>query len=270
MLAIVTTASGRHDHLLNQLHGIARSKRLPDLHVVVAMDDPQLSELCGNRAVVLHQRRVDGRLPVATARNIGAEFALSQGVDTLVFLDVDCIPSDRLIGRYADLVMELPGALLSGTVAYLPPPPAGGYDLSRLSELGHAHPARPAPAHNTVQPLSIDLFWSVSFALHATTWTQLGGFCEAYTGYGAEDTDFARIALSRGAAHYAVGGALAYHQWHPSTDPPVQHLHDILGNARTFHRRWGTWPMIGWLEGFERLGLIVFDPATQDWLLTNP
>ena len=109
------------------------------------------------------------------------------------------------------------------------------------------------------------LFWSLSFAVHAALWRELGGFCEQYTGYGAEDTDFGQVAASRGIALTWVGGAWAYHQYHPSPDPPVQHLTDIVRNAAIFHRRWGWWPMTGWLREFERRGLIVFEARTQTW-----
>ncbi|MEV8529436.1 DUF6381 family protein [Streptomyces sp. NPDC052000] len=72
------------------------------------------------------------------------------------------------------------------------------------------------------------LFWSLSFALTAATWERVGGLCEDYTGYGAEDTDFAARATSRGVGLWWVGGAPAYHQYHPTHSPPVQHLDDIL------------------------------------------
>jgi len=32
---------------------------------------------------------------------------------------------------------------------------------------------------------------------------------------------------------------------------------DILRNGALVHRRWGRWPMTGWLEEFEALGLVV-------------
>jgi hypothetical protein len=53
-----------------------------------------------------------------------------------------------------------------------------------------------------------------------------------------------------------LGDARAYHQHHPTQDPPVQHLHAILRNARLFHERWGWWPMSGWLEAFAQRGLV--------------
>ena len=51
-----------------------------------------------------------------------------------------------------------------------------------------------------------------------------------------------------------VGGAHAFHQFHPISDPPIEHLDDIVANAVVFHRRWGWWPMQGWLDAFETKG----------------
>ena len=99
-----------------------------------------------------------------------------------------------------------------------------------------------------------DLFWSLSFAASAEAWRQVGGFCEDYVGYGGEDTDFAHLAWPRGLDHRWHGDARAYHQWHPVSSPPVEHLDDILRNAALFHDRWGEWPMLGWLHAFEDAG----------------
>jgi GT2 family glycosyltransferase len=93
----------------------------------------------------------------------------------------------------------------------------------------------------------------------ADTWSRLGGFCEQYAGYGGEDTDFAWVAASLGVPLIWVGGAHAYHQHHPVSDPPVEHLEEIVVNARTFRRRWGRWPMAGWLDAFEERGLLIRD-----------
>ena len=41
----------------------------------------------------------------------------------------------------------------------------------------------------------------------------------------------------------------------------MQHLESILRNATLFHRRWGEWPMPGWLEEFERQGLVSRTPT---------
>jgi GT2 family glycosyltransferase len=150
-------------------------------------------------------------------------------------------------------------------VTYLPPAPPDGYPLDRLVELDDPHPARPAPEPGRRVPgADPDLFWSLSFALSATAWESTGGFDEAYVGYGAEDTDFGRRVVTAGLAHGWVGAARAYHQHHPTRTPPVQHLDDILRNGRTFRERWGEWPMRGWLEEFERLGLV--RRAGEDWV----
>ena len=58
-----------------------------------------------------------------------------------------------------------------------------------------------------------------------------------------------------------IGGAHAFHQFHPTADPPVAHVDDIVRNARIFYRRWGWWPMEGWLDAFEESGLIARDAA---------
>ena len=53
-----------------------------------------------------------------------------------------------------------------------------------------------------------------------------------------------------------VGDARAYHQWHPTADPPVHHAADIVRNATLFHERWGWWPMEGWLRGLADAGVV--------------
>lgn len=261
-VAVITVVHGRHEHLAQQDAGLLRSTRLPDSHVVVAMDDPGI-ESVQRRHVPRQVVAVpaDGaRLPLARARNIGAQTAIAHGADVLVFLDVDCIPSTGLIEAYEHAATDPVTCrdLLCGPVTYLPPPPTGGYDLATLHEARDPHPARPVPADGEVirDDSSYELFWSLSFALTPDTWFDIGGFDEVYQGYGAEDTDFARRAQAAGTMLTWVGGAEAYHQHHPVSSPPVEHLTDIVRNANLFHDRWGDWPMRGWLDAFERDGLV--------------
>ena len=264
--ALITIAHGRHDHLAAQAAALARSVRCPDQYVVVAMDDPAVASVVPE-ADVVHVGRVQGSLPLAAARNAGAERALADGADLLVLLDVDCVPAPALVGRYEAVADEL-GGVLSGPVGYLPPAPPGGHDHSSLHAVATPHPARPVPGEDEVLPAEDpDLFWSLSFAAPATTWRAVGGFCEEYRGYGGEDTDFGHTLAAAGVPRWWVGGAWAFHQHHGSAPgPPVQHLDDVLRNAAIFHRRWGRWPMQGWLEGFEQLGLASVDPATGAWV----
>jgi GT2 family glycosyltransferase len=257
--AVVTIAHGRHEHLRLQQRSLAAGAR-PDLWVLVAMDDPGLDDWPGDaglRPRVVELAADPGGLPLARARNHGAERALELGADVLVFLDVDCLAGPGLTAAYADAVREQPGTVWSGPVTYLPPPGPDGYDLARLAELDAPHPARPAPAPGErAHDADPDLFWSLSFALSAAAWSRAGGFHEGYVGYGGEDTDFARVLLAGGLRLGWLGAARAFHQWHPTETPPRQHLDDILRNGAVFASRWGSWPMGGWLAAFERDGLV--------------
>jgi N-acetylglucosaminyl-diphospho-decaprenol L-rhamnosyltransferase len=269
-VAVITIVHGRHAHLDLQRRAIARSERLPDDYIVVAVDDDglDLPDGSGDGAEPAHDRaearlvRHPGHplgLPIAAARNAGAAAALEAGADVLVFLDVDCVPAPALLGAYeaAAILPELRDDVLCGPVAYLPPAPGGGYDLETLPSLAEPHRARPAPEPGAIERGGDhDLFWSLSFAVTPAIWHRIGGFEESYVGYGGEDTDFAATAAGRDIELAWIGAARAYHQHHPVESPPVSHLDDILRNAALFHSRWGRWPMGGWLDAFEREGLI--------------
>lgn len=246
-----------------------------DSHVVVCMGDDRAADVTTTQAeppvAAVHVEVPDSRLPLARARNAGAEQAIESGADLLVFLDVDCIPAPGLVARYVQCASEdRTPRLLCGPVAYLPPPPPGGYDLDRLNELADPHPARPRPAEDQIlRDGDPRLFWSLSFAVRPDSWQRIGGFCEEYRGYGGEDTDFGQCAASAGVRLDWTGGADAYHQFHPVSDPPVEHVVDVVTNARIFFRRWGWWPMSGWLSEFQRLGLAHFDSA-DGWRAVSP
>ena len=257
--AVVTIAHGRHEHLRLQQRSLAAGAR-PDLWVLVAMDDPGLDDWPSDAGLcprVVELAADPGGLPLARARNRGAARALELGADVLVFLDVDCLAGPGLTAAYADAVREQPGTVWSGPVTYLPPPGPDGYDLARLAELDAPHPARPAPAPGErADDADPDLFWSLSFALHREDWQRCGGFHEEYAGYGGEDTDFGQQVAARGLGLGWLGSARAYHQHHPTSSPPTQHVDDILRNGAVFASRWGSWPMGGWLAAFERDGLV--------------
>lgn len=265
-VAVVTVAHGRHDHLARQRRSLEDSTRPPDEHVVVAMDDPEL-ERSGVAGASIGTTALG--LPLAAARNLGARAALELGADVLIFLDVDCLAGSSLVDAYARTAESEPETVWSGPVTYLDPPPEQGYDLARLGELDSPHPARPAPgAGERFTSADPDLFWSLSFACSATAWTRTGGFCEDYVGYGGEDTDFGRLVDAAGLDLGWLGSARAFHQWHPVSRPPVEHLVDIVRNAELFRSRWGAVPMLGWLRAFEELGLATVD-ARGRWHLTR-
>lgn len=262
-VAVVTAVRGRTAHLRAQLAGLAQSTERADHHVIVAVDDNKVATAVrpgDSRTEVVPMNSNTRRLPIAAARNLGAQRAIDGGAELLIFLDVDCIPAPAMVTAYRRAA-EHPDhrqALLCGPVTYL----AANADLSRLESLTAPHPARPAPPDGCIEDCTqYELFWSLSFAVTPTTWQRTGGFCTDYTGYGGEDTDFGQSAAAAGIAMRWVGGAHAFHQFHPVSDPPTEHLDDIVENAKLFHRRWGWWPMHGWLNAFEEQGLIIRDRA---------
>ncbi|MDA0179846.1 galactosyltransferase-related protein [Solirubrobacter phytolaccae] len=265
--AVITLVAGRHEHLVRQRAALSDGVH----HVVVAMGDGEAARcraLLGEASDVIGVDAEPDGLPLARARNAGAEHALAAGAELLVFLDVDCIPGAALLERYAAVADDDP-ALLCGPVSYLPPAPPGGYPSTGLDALAKPHPARPVPPEDGVQRSGDHtLFWTLSFAVTAPTWRRIGGFCEAYVGYGGEDTDFGQLAARAGVDLVWVGGAWAYHQHHATQSPPVQHLADIVRNGALFHRRWGWWPMGGWLSAFAERGLVRRDAAADRWVLT--
>ena len=270
-VAVVTIAHGRHQHLGRQQRSLSRSGRVPDHWVLVSMSDPALGEWRVVDGIQPHVTPLEvdpSALPLAAARNLGARTAFGLGADVVIFLDADCLVAPELVAGYERIVRSEPHTIWSGPVTYLP----AGLDeraLARPWLLDEPHPARPGPPPGEVlRDAEPDLFWSLSFALSKSAWGVSGGFDEEYVGYGAEDTDFAHRCRARGLGLGWVGDARAYHQHHPTQDPPVQHLEDLLRNGAIFHRHWGRWPMRGWFEELEWLGMV--RPSGAGWVRAEP
>ncbi len=274
-LGVVTIVRGRHDHLTNQLEGLRRSTISPDVQVIAAMGDPDVAGVVAEAdppwpaRVVPVDVSASGELPLARARNAAAARAIELGAELLVFLDVDCVPAPALLTRYLAAAQRVTAAqpwVLCGPVHYLPPPGPGGYPLDALAGLAGPHQARPAPPDGVlVQADDLRLFWSLSFAILATSWVGTGGFCEDYEGYGGEDTDFAATLGAADGAMFWVGGATAYHQHHEVESPPTRHAAAIVRNANLFYERWGWFPMLGWLEAFTEMGVAHLDTGSVRW-----
>ena len=199
-------------------------------------------------------------LPLARARN---ELAGAARGETLVFLDVDCIPAAGLLAAHAAALRDA-DALALGETRYLPRASTPRAPTSRPC----GGPARPHPERAGLFPAPgrvrgdrrHELFWSLNFAVRRATFARrIEGFDEAYRGYGIEDTDFAMRAARAGVPLAWVGGALAFHQHHPPTRLRPEGVPALVANARRYRERWGTWPARGWLEelagaGAGRLG----------------
>ncbi|MBT2473556.1 glycosyltransferase family 2 protein [Microbacterium sp. ISL-103] len=258
-VAVITPASiNRLDHLHRQRRFL---RELPTADIEIVRIEAWLDadELPAPPAVSsVHVPPGRDGMRVGAARNAAARLALTLDVDLLVFLDVDCLPGTALLQRYVEAARTHPGDLLCGPVTYLESVqrPSTPLDLDAQTR---PHPVRPLPPEGAVVPATddqFDLFWSLSFAVTPATWTLLGGFDEVYEGYGAEDTDLGRRARSLGIGLQWVGGAHAYHQWHPAGSPPWRHLDDILRNGALFAERWGEWPMGGWIDAFVEGGAV--------------
>ncbi|MFS0795015.1 glycosyltransferase family 2 protein [Microbacterium sp. 1P10AE] len=263
--AVLTVASAaRRAHLERQRTVLAEVA--PDVVRVEAfLDETPPDGIRDADTRTLHVPPGPHGLRVGAGRNVAAAAAIAEGAELLVFLDVDCLPGPEMLPRYTEAALAHPGALLAGPVTYLAS--VQRPEIADLPSVTRPHRARPAlhPGQTRVAgPHEYDLFWSLSFALTPATWERLGGFHDAYEGYGAEDTDLAWTARAAGIPLVWTGGADAYHQWHPVSSPPWQHLDDILRNGATFHRRWGVWPMGGWLEAFAAAGAI--ERRGEEWV----
>lgn len=248
-IAVVTLAdANRLDHLTHQVNLLAEGAH----HITVALADADRIARAVPKSDVV-KLEAPGR-NLAAARNLAARTAIARGADVIIFLDADCVASSDLVTQYARALEHHPDAVVAGPVTYM-----GEGELRTVRP--QPHPARPNPARGELElARDYNLFWSLSFALTASTWRRIerefGGFDEGFAGYGGEDTDFAWQLREHGIELYWVGGAHAFHQWHPVSSPPFEHLDDILRNAAYFRDKWGEWPMQGWLDAFEEAGAI--------------
>ena len=251
-VSALTIVRNRRGHLHQLVEGLRRGERTPDELIVVDMSDAPVDVPSAGFPIRIDRFETEG-LPLAAARNRAAAQAR---FDSLVFLDVDCIPLGACVRRLAE-ELALHDALLCADVRYLGPADARGpWTEGDLLARGQHHPVRAFPARGVRRETNAGLFWSLAFAIRRALFEALGGFDEGFTGYGAEDTDFGFRARDAGIDLLFVGGAIACHQYHDSHEPPVQHVADIVRNARFFRARWDRWPMEGWLAAFTDMGLV--------------
>lgn len=250
-IGIVTLNRGRRAHLLRLLEGLARGT--PPLACTIVEMGRDEEPLPPVPYPVGRVAMAGDALPLAAARSAGATEAAG---DHLVFLDVDCIPSANLVDGFDRVLTEHDG-LVCCAVRYLP---AGavrdGWREADLKRAGRLHPVRSFPESGVRRVDNAGLFWSIAFGVRRETFGRIGGFDPGFTGYGAEDTDFAFRARDMGVPLLFAGGFQAFHQHHPAYDPPLQHFADIIRNAARFKGRHGGWPMEGWLDAFAAMGLI--------------
>lgn len=261
-LSVCTIGKGRAAHLANLIGGLVRQE-VPPVELVVGVMQDTPYDVPTNGPFPIRQVVLEGQaMPLAAARNAAVAAA---NCSRVALLDIDCIPDPGFVGDYAARLGE-EDALLMGEVLYLP---AGatddGIDFDRFAEVAEQHSER-APLPTQAIELCEDYrcFWSLNFAMRRDRFLALGGFDEAYMGYGGEDTDFGRTVATAGVPLRWVRGARAYHQYHPHHMPPVHHVASVVANARRFRDKWGEWTMPHWLRCFELMGLI--ERRGDDWV----
>ena len=154
--------------------------------------------------------------------------------------------------------------------AYLPRPPDGYDPATGLHALAEPHPARPVPADGEVlDGRRPRLFWSLSFAVtRGRPGTGSGGSARTTSATAARTPTSAQTAHAARASAAALGRRrVAYHQHHPVSGPPVAAPRRHPAQRRGLRRRWGWWPMQGWLEAFAREGLARVDATTGRWVV---
>lgn len=252
-LSVLTIVKNRSAHLTQLVKGLCRSD-VPPLELVVVDMGSTPSVSIDSTPFPNHVLRLDRPgLPLAEARNAAAQAARS---DTWLFLDVDCIPMRGLIGAMAHALTEH-DALICAEALYLGANDArAAWKEDDLLKRGSKHPVRQFPESGVRAEADAGLFWSLVFGIRRHSFEKVGGFDQAFTGYGAEDTDFGFRARQAKLPLLFMGGPGAFHQYHDSYEPPFQHLDDIVRNAVLFRKKWRIWPMEGWLAAFEKAGLI--------------
>ena len=253
-ISVCTIYAKRKSHLRNLVRGLIESADYPKELVIVCMNDrlPQLPPT-PFKIITANVESTSTTLPLAAARNKAAAIATG---NKLIFLDVDCI-GDRNLIKIFDEHLEQEEALYSGSVRYLKQDwQQNNWTIESLDQYSSVHELQgkvPDDLQKIAHPY--ELFWSLNFGISQQAFNHLGGFDEGYKGYGGEDTDFAFTARSHQLPCYKVG-AVAYHQYHPTFSPPLNHLADIVSNARVFYHKWGVLPMEKWLRQFVDLGYI--------------
>lgn len=259
--SIVTIIKGRRIQLANLLSSIKASSILPlDIHIV-CMDDMGGIETDIELNVCIHLMQNNESLPLAAARNKGFAAAKTNNV---IFIDVDCIVSTSL---FKTILQELNiENIIAAYPLYLKTLPDHG-SFAQLKPNGIPHPARiNIPVGEPVPHLQ---FWSLIFAIKKETFEKIGGFDESFTGYGAEDTDFAMSFHKAGIEQIFVKD-FVLHQYHDKYDPPLNYFNSIIKNAQRYHQKWQVLPMQSWLRTFEKLGLIYINEANHITVIKPP
>lgn len=255
MISVCTLVHDREKHLQRMLRGLVEQTLRPSEVIIARMNEPACGTLSGYPFAVKEIEVTHDLLPLAKARNDAARNAR---YGKLVFVDVDCIPGPDLVETYRMALALDRASCCFGPVRYGQETTDYTQSFDHLWEASLRHPARMDPDDGDTDqcPLPPRELWGLSFALTREQFANAGGFDERFSGYGAEETDFAKRLGDRGTRFVWYRNARAVHQHHPVHKPPLHHFSDIIRNAELFRQKHGSWPMTYWLGQFEDMGLI--------------
>ncbi len=249
--SIVTIVKGRLRQLSNLIGSIENAKRRPNELIVVWMAPPCSESLLTSEHFAIHHKFVANEpLPIAKARNKGFQAC---STNNIVYMDVDCICSPELFDGLMGSLQ--PGRVITSQIRYLNGIPEH-HDFHALAMQASDKPSNKWLPLN--QDIDFDNFRTLVFAITKNDFEHVGGFDESFHGYGVGDLDFATRCKASGLTLYLVPEEVL-HQYHPTFDPPINHLFDIVNNAAVFKRKWGHYPLEQCLQRFADEGLINAD-----------
>ncbi|MCW8090968.1 glycosyltransferase family 2 protein [Alteromonas sp. ASW11-130] len=249
--SIVTIVKGRLRQLSNLIGSIENANLCPKELIVVWMAPPCSESLMTSQHFAIHHKFVANEpLPIAKARNKGFQACIT---DKIIYMDVDCICSPELFdGLLKSLEKK---RVVMPQVRYLNSIPEH-CDYHALTTQAAEDPAKPWLPLN--HDIGFENFSTLTFAINQADFDDVGGFDEAFHGYGVGDMDFASRCEAEGLSLYLIPEEVL-HQYHPTFDPPINHLFDIVNNASVFKRKWGRYPLEQYLKQFAEEGLINAD-----------
>lgn len=258
---IVTTSPGREENLRGCLLQLARQSHLPTEVLVIDDGSKDAQAICqsATRPFPVHYHGRPNDCCVSRSRNLGAARAQAE---FWVFLDSDMLLNPHGLEAYAEYLQAFPEHILYGYFGYQPEYLAPSFLLPEREVMWcdrrfeEYSPEGLVPASNMIR-FPHEWAWSGNFALSKAAYLEIGGFNEAYRGWGGEDLDFAWRLLQTGREIHFFLDAWAEHQVHSRTEG----FHQTQGKQVYKHRYEAAryTPRVLYSElGWQRLRAIIF------------
>jgi glycosyltransferase involved in cell wall biosynthesis len=242
LISIIVTTYNRHDALTAVLHGLDEQTDR-DFEVIVADDgsEPDASSL-SDRHGARHVWQPHNGFRAAAIRNKAA--AASEG-DYVIFLDGDCVPRPSFVHRHRRLAE--PGWFVAGNRAHLSRDATArllasdkldrnfnrahlpsNLFLSRLrGDIDRLAPFLALPIPRKFAPKRWTGAKSCNLGIWRADFDRVGGFNEAYEGWGYEDSDLVirliRTGVKRKDGRFSTGVLHLWHEPRDLTSEPQNH-----------------------------------------------